>query len=33
VPLTATGDPDYPWQGSLALAGAAAKIELVRTDK
>lgn len=33
VPLTSTGDPDYPWRGSLLMAGTTTKIELVRIDK
>jgi Family of unknown function (DUF5695) len=30
VPLAQTGNPDYPWRAEVRLAGASAKIELVR---
>jgi hypothetical protein len=31
VPLTATGDWDYPWRAELDVAGAGVNVELIRT--
>jgi hypothetical protein len=33
VALTPTGDWDYPWQASVAIAGAATHLQLTRVDR